>query len=113
LDSRNIGSQPLAFKVTTEKSQQEAVLFAVYIESKDVVLSRNVGASLRVMGGKKQIASVAIEKKEYKKGVCFMFEVSSKYLAQSQFQFKDIEGNKNPWVNDVYWFFLKDFSGAK
>lgn len=113
LNSRNIDSQPLAFKVKTEKTPQGGVLFYVYIESKKAVLSRNLGASLTVTSGKKEIARADIKEKEYGKAVRFAFEVSPKYLAQSKFAFKDIGGSENPWVNDVYWFFLKDFASEK
>jgi len=111
LDSRNIKSQPLAFKVKTENTPQGGVLFYVDIESKKAVLSRNVGASLTLASGKKARADT--KEKEYGKGVRFAFEVSPNYLAQSKFAFKDIGGSENPWVNDVYWFYLKDFASEK
>ena len=113
LDSRNVNSQPLTFKIKSEKTPQGGILFYVDVESKDASLSRNLGASLIVARGKRQIARVDIKEKEYGNGVRFVFEVSPKFLAQSKFTFKDIEDGEDPWVNDVYWFFLKDFASEK
>jgi len=113
LDPRNVNSQPLTFKIMTERSPQGGVLFYVDVESKKAVLSRNLAASLTVTSGKQLIARVDVKEKEYGSGVRFLFEVSAKYLGHSKFAFKDVGGRENPWLNDVYWFFLKDFASEK
>ncbi len=110
LNPRNISSQPLAFKVKTERNPKGGVVFYVYIESKEAMLSRNLVASLVVTSGRKQIVCVDLEKKKCDEGVRFVFEVAPKYLAQSKFQFKDVEGSQSPYMGEVYWFFLKDFA---
>ena len=113
LNPRNVDAQPLTFKIKSEKTPQGLILFHVDVESKDAVLSRNTGASLTVARGKQQIARVDLKQKNSDDGVRFVFEVAPRYLAQSKFAFKDIEGSGNPWVNDVYWFFLGDFVSEK
>jgi hypothetical protein len=109
----NVNSQPLTFKVKTEKTPQGRVLYYVDVEPKKAVLSRNVAASVTVTSGKQIIARVDVKEKEYGNGLRFVFEVSPKYLDQSNFAFKDIEGREKPWLNDVYWFYLKDFPSEK
>jgi hypothetical protein len=113
LEPRNVTSQPLTFKVRTEKTPHGGVLFYVDVESKKVVLSRNVAASVTVMSGKHQVARVDVKERAYGNGIRFVFEISPKYLGQSKFAFKDIEGDGSPWANDVYWFHLKDFANNK
>src|SRR5258708_19184557 len=113
LDPKNVNSQPLTFKVRTEKTPQGGVLFYVDVESKKAVFSRNVAASVTVMSGKQLVARVDVKESEYGNGVRFVFEISPKYLSQSKFAFKDIEWDGSPWVNDVYWFLLKDFANDK
>jgi hypothetical protein len=120
LNSGNINNQPLAIEVKTETTPRGGMLFYVYIDPKKATLSLNLIASLTVEGGRtffrrrKQIVRVEIRKQEYDKGVRFVFEVSSKYLVQSKFQFKDFGGpERNPWLHDVYYFYLKDFASEK
>lgn len=113
LDSGNVKSQPLVFRIETEKTPQGGVLFYVDVESKRSVLSETVAASLTVVRGNRQIARVDIKEKKHGNGVRFAFEVSPNYLVESKFAFKDLGGTENPWVTDVYWFLLKDFSSEK
>jgi hypothetical protein len=99
--------------VKTADAGDGFVLFSVDVRSKQSGISTNVAASLTVTYRKKDIARVDLKETAQSNGVRFSFQVSRKYLDQSKFVFKDIEGPGSPHSYDVYWFILKDFAHEK
>jgi len=111
LDSHNVNNQRLNFTVKATKTGHN-VRFQVSIESKEATLSPILQAHLTVFDGTNRIVSCAVERTRRDKGVTYEFEVSSKYLAESQFNFgnmADANGQPMP-AGDYYWFYLKDFA---
>jgi hypothetical protein len=111
LDSHNVNNQGLSFTIRATKTGHN-VRFQVSIESKEAKLSSFLQAHLAVLDGTNQIVSCAVEGTRRDKGVAYEFEISSKYLAESQFNFGNMaEANGRPMpAGDFYWFYLKDFA---
>ena len=114
LDTTNLNSQRLVFKIKTEKAD-DSVRFQIQIEPKSATLSPILDANLTVFDGDKKIVECSVEKAPRDKGVVYEFTVSSKYLAKSQFTFGNMaESNGHPMpAGDFYWFYLKDFANEK
>ena len=116
LDPKTVNSQKrFAFKIEATKGTN-TVRFSVSVEPNEVAPTSSLDACLMLFDGEGEITCQPLEPLHRRhRAARYEFEVASKYLAHSQFVFKDLGQStvdQRRWA-DSFWFFLRDFAREK